>query len=175
MSPSYRRLGKADAEPFRTLRLAALANAPTAFGSDYGDHVELSLAHFADRILLRDDNFVLAAELNGELIGMAGFAREAGTKRKHMGVIWGMYVQPTHRGQRIGRSLLEGVLDAARSLPGLHFVELSVTVGNTAAEALYRSCGFETYGVEPNALKIGDRYYDEANMQLDLRRWKPTR
>lgn len=172
---TYRRLHKADAERFRALRLEALANAPTAFGSDYADHANLPLAHFAERIQTTDENFILAAEVVGELVGMAGFVREAGTKRRHMGMIWGMYVQPSHRGRGTGRGLLEGVLTAATSLAGLEFVELSVTVGNTSAEALYRSIGFETYGVESNALKIGDRYYDEANMQLDLRAWQSRR
>jgi hypothetical protein len=37
-----------------------------------------------------------------------------------------------------------------------------------AARALYRSFGFETYGTEPNALKVDDRYIDEDYMILRI-------
>ncbi|MCL6470330.1 MAG: GNAT family N-acetyltransferase, partial [Ralstonia sp.] len=36
--------------------------------------------------------------------------------------------------------------------------------GNDAALALYERCGFETYGVEPRALKSTTGYADEVLM-----------
>jgi ribosomal protein S18 acetylase RimI-like enzyme len=41
---------------------------------------------------------------------------------------------------------------------------LSVVQGNDAALALYKRCGFETYGVEPRALKSTTGYADEVLM-----------
>jgi hypothetical protein len=43
---------------------------------------------------------------------------------------------------------------------------LSVVTEQNAAVGLYRSLGFESYGCERRALKIGDRYVDEDNMVL---------
>uniref|UniRef100_A0A0S4UYH3 Acetyltransferase n=1 Tax=Ralstonia solanacearum TaxID=305 RepID=A0A0S4UYH3_RALSL len=39
---------------------------------------------------------------------------------------------------------------------------------NPRAQALYRSVGFEVFGVEPRALCVGGRFYDEAHMVLRL-------
>jgi ribosomal protein S18 acetylase RimI-like enzyme len=47
-------------------------------------------------------------------------------------------------------------------------VRLSVTVGNTAAERLYRACGFESYGVEKAGLKTGGKAYDLELLVLFL-------
>jgi hypothetical protein len=33
---------------------------------------------------------------------------------------------------------------------------------------LYRSLGFESFGVEPRAMRVGDRFYDEEHMVLRL-------
>jgi RimJ/RimL family protein N-acetyltransferase len=41
---------------------------------------------------------------------------------------------------------------------------LTVVIPNDAARQLYRSCGFVSYGIEERALKLGDRYWDEALM-----------
>jgi RimJ/RimL family protein N-acetyltransferase len=41
---------------------------------------------------------------------------------------------------------------------------------NRPARRLYESVGFLEFGIEPKALKYGDRYYDEAHMALDFSR-----
>jgi hypothetical protein len=43
-----------------------------------------------------------------------------------------------------------------------------VVGGQIAAKTLYRSLGFETYGVEPRGLKVGDDYLDVEHMVLLL-------
>jgi len=39
---------------------------------------------------------------------------------------------------------------------------------NEAARALYRSAGFEVFGVERRSLRVGTRDLDEEHMALDL-------
>jgi len=56
-----------------------------------------------------------------------------------------------------------------RFLNGSEQVLLSVATTQTAAARLYRSLGFESFGCEPKALKIGDRFVDEEYMVLRLR------
>jgi ribosomal protein S18 acetylase RimI-like enzyme len=66
---------------------------------------------------------------------------------------------------------LQMLLEQA-ALIGVEQIELSVTTTQTAAIGLYRSLGFESWGCEPKALKIADRYLDEEYMVL---RRSPTK
>ena len=45
---------------------------------------------------------------------------------------------------------------------------VSVSSSQIAAKKLYRSLGFESFGVEEKALKIGDQYLKEEYMVLRL-------
>jgi RimJ/RimL family protein N-acetyltransferase len=55
-------------------------------------------------------------------------------------------------------------------LPGLEQVALAVSRQNVGAKALYESLGFEVYGCEKRALKVGDEYVDEELMVLYFKR-----
>lgn len=68
------------------------------------------------------------------------------------------------RGKGIGRKLLAQALALAESVPGLLQVNLSVNANNPAAISLYESLGFQTFGREPGAMKIGNSLYDELHM-----------
>ena len=56
------------------------------------------------------------------------------------------------------RTLVEAVLEQARSTPGIRIVQLTVTRSNAAAIRLYESCGFFSFGTEPYALRYGKRF-----------------
>ena len=63
------------------------------------------------------------------------------------------------------------MLERAGKIEGLEQILLSVTETQSAAAlALYRSLGFESFGREPRALKIGDRAINEGYLVLRLRR-----
>ncbi len=111
-----------------------------------------------------DENYVLGAFIEADLVGTARFVRETGRKVQHRGGIFGMYVTPEARGRGVGRALLEKIFAGARQLEGLEQLHLSVTEQNAAAKALYLSCGFEVYATEPRALKISSRYLDELHL-----------
>jgi ribosomal protein S18 acetylase RimI-like enzyme len=117
-----------------------------------------------------NDNFVLGAFDGEQLVGMAGFFRRQGEKICHRGEIWGVYIAKQYRGRWCGQSLLEELINQLRSVAGLEQVALGVSVGNTGAKRLYESLGFETYGREARALKIGEYYLDEELMVLYLRK-----
>jgi len=53
-----------------------------------------------------------------------------------------------------------------RLLPGIEQVALAVSSQNAGARGLYESLGFEMYGCEKRASKIGDAYVDEELMVL---------
>ena len=66
----------------------------------------------------------------------------------------------------MARRLIEAVLEHARG--EVEQVNLVVERGNMNARRLYTSLGFIEYGLEKNALKIGDRYFDDVLMAKAL-------
>ncbi len=66
--------------------------------------------------------------------------------------------------------MLTSLLDRLRGYPGLEQVSLSVSARQAAARQLYGTLGFEVYGLERHALKVGDAYADEEHMMLWLQR-----
>jgi ribosomal protein S18 acetylase RimI-like enzyme len=97
---------------------------------------------------------------------MAGFHREQGVKTRHKGRVWGVYVTPSARGRGVGRKLMLALLERAAGIDGIEQILISVTTTQMAASSLYRSLGFESFGCEPRAMKVGDRYIDEDLMLL---------
>jgi RimJ/RimL family protein N-acetyltransferase len=86
---------------------------------------------------------VLVAEAAGEppvLVGNLTISRQS------YGVCdLGMFVVGDWRGRGVGRLLLAAAIGWARSA-GAHKIALQLWPDNAAAEALYRSCGFEREG-----------------------------
>jgi len=64
--------------------------------------------------------------------------------------------------------MLTTLLKRAAAIEGLEQILIRVATVQTAAGGLYRSLGFVSFGCEPRALKIGDRYLDEEYMVLRL-------
>jgi RimJ/RimL family protein N-acetyltransferase len=168
------RLGPEHILEFRELRLRGFRDSPEAFGSSYEEQLAMPVEQFAaksDAVMQPgDDRFVAGAfDDSGRLVGIAGFYREAGLKNRHKGVIWGMYVLPEARRTGVARALLSRIISDARSLDDLRQVCLAVESSNVPARRLYLSLGFISYGTEPDALKIGARFYDEDLMVLFLK------
>jgi len=160
-----------DAAEWWRLRAEALRGDPAAFSASAEEHESLTLEEVRRRFGSNDDEmFVAGAFEDGRLAGMAGFYREKGAKSRHKGRVWGVYVTPTSRGQSMGRKMLQVLLERAGGISGVEQILLSVTTTQEAAIALYRTLGFQTFGCEPRALKIGDRYLDEEYMMLRLER-----
>jgi ribosomal protein S18 acetylase RimI-like enzyme len=162
---TIRRLRSDDAASFKAIRLEALKAHPELLRSTFEFEDKLDLAWFADRL---EDTHVLGAFRDGELGGIVGFFIQQGQPNAHKGRLFGMYVRPSSRNVGLGRLLLNAVLQVARE--NVELIQLSVVKENQSARRLYESAGFLEFGVEKNASKYGDEYYDEALMALDFMR-----
>ncbi|HEX2350405.1 MAG TPA: GNAT family N-acetyltransferase [Ktedonobacterales bacterium] len=171
-----RELTEADVEAYWAVRLRALRDEPEAFGSSYEESKDRPLAEVTARLrsILEAGNFLLGAwdsvgQVEERLVGIVAFERAPGRKNRHIGDIFQMYVASEARGKGYGRALMEALIARARALDGLEQLILAVVTSNTAAIALYRALGFEVYGVQRKALKLGDGHYlDEQLMVLWL-------
>ena len=149
MSPApgvdVRRLRAGEAGGLREIRLRALADAPSAFGSTlarehcqppgYWDHVAGRGATSA-----RSATFVA---VDGErFVGLVGSFVEEATGAAHLVSMW---TAPEARGRGVGAALVRAVLDWATAA-GATEVGLWVTRGNDAAVRLYERAGFTPTG-----------------------------
>ena len=162
-------LNKSDAQAYQEVRLKALKNNPEAFCSTYEREVEFSLETIEERLEPAKDKFVLGAfDGNGALVGIVTFMRENGLKTSHKGNIFGMYVASETRGQGLGKSLMVELIHRVKSCEGMEQINLTVISENNSAKKLYKSLGFEVYGVEKNGLKFNGQYFDEELMVLNI-------
>lgn len=165
MSLEIQRLGPADVEAFRAIRLSALRQAPRAFGSIIEQEAASAPAEFAQRL---NHGLTHGAFLAGAIVGMAGLRWEERVKTRHKGWLWGVFVEPRARGAGVGARLIETLLAQAPDF--IEQTHLVVVSDNRSAIALYERLGFKTYGVEPRALKQPDGGYADEVMMARLRR-----
>ena len=168
-SIEVRQLVESDTETLWRLRLLALESEPRAFGESTEEHRRISIAQYVSRLASRgNENFVVGAFHDGNLIGMAGFYRHRNIKEQHKGVIWGVFVKSSHRGRGVGRALVSAVLDRIRRLSGLEQIQLTVATTQKPARELYLRFGFQPFAIESQALRVNGEYIDEEHMVLRL-------
>lgn len=158
-----RRLKGDDAAAFQALRLKGLRLSSDAFGSSFEEEVARPLERIVQAL---GNGYVAGCEQDGVLVGIGGLRIGQTIKTRHRGGIWGVYVDPDARGLGVGKRLMTALIDEARSQ--VEDVTLTVSAHNETAIGLYRSLGFEAYGLDRNALKLGDGYVDEMLMRLVL-------
>jgi RimJ/RimL family protein N-acetyltransferase len=162
---TIRRLGAADVEAFRSIRLKGLRNDPEAFGSTFEKESSESEQYFLDRLTR---SAVFGGLAGDRLVGVVGFYSFEDTKSRHKGVLWGMYVTPEARGSGLGTVLVETLLEHASK--EVEQVQLTVVASNPRARRFYQRIGFVEYGLEEKSLKYKGAYFDEVLMVKFLRR-----
>ena len=157
-----------DLPAFRELRLKALKDHPTAYGSDYEEALLKPLSYWGGRLaVIEKEQAMFLAEHNGQLIGMTGIFRNMTKKNHHSASIISVYIRPEWRGKHIAEALIRTCLDWAIKHEVV-IVKLAVVTSNASAIRSYERCGFKLYGTDPKALYIDGVYYDEHLMALEI-------
>jgi RimJ/RimL family protein N-acetyltransferase len=95
-----------------------------------------------------------ARDDTGAWLGVVTLERESGReKRRHIAWVLRMYVPAESGGRGIGRALLRAAVAAARELPGVSKVNLTVAAHNLHAVRLYESEGFRSFSREADAFR----------------------
>jgi ribosomal protein S18 acetylase RimI-like enzyme len=161
VSYTVRRLLPDDAPAYRAIRLAGLAEAPSAFGASLAEDEALSEDDWRERL---GRNFAYGVFSDTELGGIAGFYVEGGAKTKHRGHLVGVYTRPAFRGAGASRQLLaEVIAEASRHV---QFLYLQVTQTNLPAVRLYERMGFVVYGKDPGGLMVDGVMHEDYLMML---------
>ncbi|MBV9733887.1 MAG: GNAT family N-acetyltransferase [Verrucomicrobia bacterium] len=154
-----RRLGAADVDAFRSIRLEGLRNDPDAFGSTFEKESSEPEQYFVDRL---SRSAVFGGFVGDRLVGVAGFYSFGDTKSAHKGVLWGMYITPEARGLKLASALVETLLEHAGK--EVEQIQLTVVSSNPRARRFYQRMGFVEYGLEEKSLKYKGAYFDEVLM-----------
>jgi len=131
-----------DWQALRDIRLEALRDAPTAFGSTYELEVLRGEAHWRDRVARGGTFLAFVPEVSAtEPAGLIGGYPEDPVTAE----LVSMYVRPRARGRGVGEALVAAVIDWAGQRNAAA-VRLWVTETNAPALALYERCGFALTG-----------------------------
>lgn len=160
-------LGRENWAEFKALRLKTIASVPYALWPTCEEESAQSREQVQARIEPGPHQIVFGAFDGRQLVGIAGLRRERLERISHRATVWGVAVDPERRQEGIGKRVLQRLIDHARD-QGLLQIQLAVAVENPAAQALYRSLGFKSFGIEPRAMRVGERFYDEEHMVLRL-------
>lgn len=143
---AIRRMRAGEGLRFRAIRVRALTEAPTAFGSTLDELRARPDAWWQRRAATNaagEAAVMFVAERDGAWLGLAGglFEEEAPGEAE----LISMWLDPAVRGRGVGARLVDAVVQWARER-GAARLRLWVTEGNEPAVALYRRSGFAFTG-----------------------------
>ena len=98
-----------------------------------------------DAMTAQGGNEILVAEDEGEIVGCLQLTVIPGLSRMGMtrGQLEGVRVSSSHRGRRIGETMVEAAIDRAREL-GCRVVQLTTDRSRVDAHRFYERLGFES-------------------------------
>ena len=134
-----KRVGPADWESFRTVRLASLSESPAAFGSRYADWVDAPAERWQSRLtqvpltLLACDPSEVVGVVSGQPVG------------EHWVELISMWVSPAVRGSGVARQLIDAVTRWAAEQNRRTY--LMVRIDNDRARRAYERAGFVETGI----------------------------
>ena len=162
-TPELKKLTAADAAAYQALRLEGLLRHPCEFGAAFEEEADLSLEEVGRRL---DEGWIFGAFVEGELLAIAGYRRSDRLKKRHKAELFGVYVGTNGRRRGLGEAVVREVI--AKAASEVEQLLATVATANLPAKSLYEKLGFVTFGHEPRAHKVDDRYFDQDHMVLML-------
>lgn len=141
------------------MRLAALKDAPYAFGSRWEIEKDRTEQEWRASVVAR---MRYVAEGDGQVWGMASIGESGHSGAASVTSFW---VHPDARGKGVSDSLLLAVIDWAKERGDSQLL-LWVTEGNTRAEKLYERYGFRRTGATQRIRPSEDRLEFEMSVRL---------
>jgi GNAT superfamily N-acetyltransferase len=151
----------------RAVRLAALSDAPGAFGSTWAREAAFGEAEWRNRAA---NPMAFIAWRAGEPVGLVSAYLHDDGPDLPIAPEWelvGMWVRPDARGSGCADLLVSAVARAARARSARHLA-LWVAEGNARARAFYLRAGFEPTGVWQRFERGDGSAFDEERMVLRL-------
>ncbi len=161
------RLTPADAMAYKALMLHAYEHAADSFTSTPQERALQPDSWWINRIADPAGlSVVWGAFTEAGLVGTVSVEFSARAKTRHKALIVAMFVREECRGEGVARQLMRAAIQYGLEREGLRLLQLEVTQGNTAAERLYESLGFQSYGVEPMAVLTANGFRSKVHMWL---------
>ncbi len=110
---------------------------------------------------------ILVAEADGKALGWANSRRFHERAAYDPTVETSIYLDPDHRGQRIGTKLYAALFDLLRG-EDVHRAVGGITLPNDASVALHRKLGFTPIGVMQEVGRKFGRFWDVGWFQREL-------
>jgi ribosomal protein S18 acetylase RimI-like enzyme len=166
------RIQPGQGQQLRAIRLESVHYNNTAFAISQTQLLGLSHDQWeqvCSNAMIGQQNAIFMATHDAIVIGMVGCRIDTSPKMRHVGVVWGMYVNPMHRGKQVGTQLIRHVIAHGEQL-GVSMLKLSVTTTQEAAITMYQRVGFERYAYEPALLHVDGIDIDALHMRYNYDR-----
>lgn len=147
-------------------------SAETEFMSRYPEEIMVSVeaeARLLQMIENDEDNFMLAAYIDGKMVGNAGVTRIRDNIKYRHRATFGISLREEFCDLGLGTLMLQEILEFVKQT-AFEQLELSVFGDNLRAIHVYEKAGFVRTGVMPRAYRLKDgSYHDEVQMVYQVR------
>ncbi|MGP6206655.1 GNAT family N-acetyltransferase [Cuniculiplasma sp. SKW3] len=131
---------------------------------DFRNEVEWFANLYED--VISGNAVAVVSEEDGRVVGLCDIHRiRPNSELDHVGIL-GIAIIRQYRNRGIGNELIRKALELSRGK--FEIVELEVFAVNRRAISLYKNCGYKEFGMLPNSIKRGERYYDQILMYYRL-------
>jgi ribosomal protein S18 acetylase RimI-like enzyme len=165
--PSVRRFQPDEWQLYRDLRLAALRDAPDAFGSTLAREEAFPEQEWSMRLAAGTasplNHPIVAEDDDGHGVGLAWVRIEP--TDGSTATLYQVWIHPDARRRHIGSALLHSAIQWAREA-GADAMELHVALGPESAIAFYRHAGFVESGVRSQLRPGSERFQQPMRLVL---------
>ncbi|MEG2789755.1 MAG: GNAT family N-acetyltransferase [Romboutsia sp.] len=116
-----------------------------------------------ESVNLSDNNYMILATINEEIIGIGTISSNQKKKGKHVGIL-GIVISDKYCNLGLGKIMMDDLITWCKNNNITTKVSLSVREDNPRAIALYKKCGFEVEGILKNETYIDGEFFNIVTM-----------